>query len=293
MRLLINMIQGGCMAIADSVPGVSGGTIAFVMGFYDRFILSLNNIACKDKQKRKDAFIFLLKLMCGWVLGFGVSVLILGSIFDSYIYHLCSAFMGLSIFAFPIIMKEEKASLIGWYQNIIFTIIGIVIVAAITYFNSAGGNGGSVDVLNLNLGTSFYVFVVAMVAISTMVLPGISGSTLLLIFGLYIPVITGIKELLHFNFAYFPVIVIFGLGVILGILTTIKLVKLGLERARSQMIYFILGLMLGSLYAIVMGPTTLDVAQPAMTLETFSPVFFVLGGVIIFGLQKLKGIKEK
>ncbi len=288
MRLLTNMIQGACMAVADSVPGVSGGTIAFILGFYDQFILSLNNLVSRDKVERKEAIIFLAKLMCGWILGFGASVLILGSIFDSYIYQLCSVFLGLSIFALPIIIREEKRQLVGKYQNIIFTFIGIAIVAAITYFNPTGGNNGSIDVLNLGIGTIIYIFIVAMVDISAMVLPGISGSTLLLIFGLYVPVITGIKELLHLNFSYLPVIIVFGLGVVTGILTTIKLVKLGLEKARSQMIYLIIGLMIGSLYAIVMGPTTLDVWQPAMTLWTFHPVFFVLGGVILFGLEKLK-----
>ena len=140
------------------------------------------------------------------------------------------------------------------------------------------------DVLNLSIGTIVYVFVVAMLAISAMVLPGISGSTLLLIFGLYVPIISGIKEVLHFNFAYFPILIIFGMGVATGIITTIKLVKTGLERFRSQMIYLILGLMIGSWYAIIMGPTTFENWQPAMTLSSFRPVYALGGGVILFVL---------
>lgn len=132
-----------------------------------------------------------------------------------------------------------------------------------------------------------------MVAISAMVLPGISGSTLLLVFGLYMAAINAIKEILHFNFKYLPFCIVFGLGVIAGILCVIKLIKLCLEKYRPQTIYTIIGLMLGSIYAIIMGPTTLENAQPAMTFETFSIIFFIVGGVIIVGLEQLKAVMEK
>lgn len=59
---MINYIRGFCMALADSVPGVSGGTIAFILGFYDKFIGSINAIISKDKEARKDALKFLVKL---------------------------------------------------------------------------------------------------------------------------------------------------------------------------------------------------------------------------------------
>ena len=149
------------------------------------------------------------------------------------------------------------------------------------------------DISNLNLGLSVYIFIAAMVAISAMVLPGISGSTLLLIFGLYIPVISAIKEVLHFNFEYLPALIIFGLGIIAGVLLVIRLIKIALEKFRSQTIYLIIGLMIGSLYAIVMGPTTLEVAREPMGFSTFSIIFFIIGGAIIFGLEKFKHALEK
>lgn len=293
MQLLIIMIQGFCMALADSVPGVSGGTVAFILGFYDKFILSLHDIVSGNRDERKSALQFLVKLMCGWVIGFSASVLVLGKIFDSHIYQLCSLFLGLSLFAIPIIVREEKDCLKGKYQNLFFTLIGIVIVSLITYFNPTGSNAGSVDILHLSFGTGVYVFLVAMVAISAMVLPGISGSTLLLIFGLYLPIIGAIKEFLHFNFSYFPVLFIFGLGVITGILLVIRVVKVGLERYRSQTMYLILGLVIGSVYAIIMGPTTLEVPKEAMSLSTFHPVYFMFAAVILFGMEKLKSYMEK
>ena len=142
MKLAANMMQGACMAIADSVPGVSGGTIAFILGFYDKFIMSLNNLVSGTRSERKDALNFLMKLMAGWVIGFGGSVLLLGSIFESHMYELCSLFLGLSIFALPIVIKEEKENLRGRYQNGVFAIIGIATVVLITYFNpTAGGSG--------------------------------------------------------------------------------------------------------------------------------------------------------
>ena len=292
MKNIIEAIRGFCMALADSVPGVSGGTIAFVLGFYDKFINSIDAIISGDKENRKEALKFLVKLGIGWVIGMILAVLFLSSAFENHIYAVSSVFLGFIIFAIPVIIKEEKESLKGKYKNLIFTVIGIIIVASITFFNPISGSGASIDVNNLNFGLGSYIFICAMVAISAMVLPGISGSTLLLIFGLYIPIINAIKEFLHLNLNYLPVLMIFGFGVIAGALIIIKLIKLALEKCRTQTIYLIIGLMIGSLYAIVMGPTTLDVPQEPMNISTFSIIFFIIGGAIIFGLQKLKTILE-
>lgn len=294
MKILLDMIRGFCMALADSVPGVSGGTVAFLMGFYDKFINSLNDVIGKQRRKRKEAFIFLVKLLSGWAIGFITSALILGNIFDTHIYSISSLFLGFIVFAIPIVIKEEKESLKGKYINIIFLILGIAVVVAITLLNPASsGEGIKVDVASLNIGLILYVFVSAMIAICAMVLPGISGSTLLLIFGLYIPIMTAIKEILHLNLAYLPILCVFGLGIITGILTTIKLIKKSLEKYRSQTIYLILGLMIGSIYPVILGPTTLEVPQEALSIKTFSILFFLIGGAVIFGMQKFKEIVEK
>ena len=290
MNYLINGFRGFCMALADSVPGVSGGTIAFVLGFYDKFIKSLNDIIFGNKQEKKDALFFLIKLGIGWVIGMILATLILTSLFESHIYAVSSLFIGFILFSIPLIVKEEKASLKGKYINILFSVLGVVIVSLITYFNPISG-GNVVNISNLNFGLAIYIFVSAMIAISAMVLPGISGSTLLLIFGLYIPIISAIKELIHFNLNYFPVLFIFGLGVLTGIILVIRLIKMALEKYRSQTVYLILGLMIGSLYAIVMGPTTLG--QAALSLPTFDIICFIVGGAIIWGLEKVKQMLEK
>lgn len=64
--LILNMFRGFCMALADSVPGVSGGTIAFLLGFYDKFIGSLDALVSGTKEERKEALVFLVKLGIGW-----------------------------------------------------------------------------------------------------------------------------------------------------------------------------------------------------------------------------------
>ncbi|NAS17320.1 DUF368 domain-containing protein [Clostridium butyricum] len=290
---IINFIRGFCMALADSVPGVSGGTIAFLLGFYDKFIGSLDAIVAGKKAEKIDGIKFLIKIGIGWITGFVISMLFLGSIFEAQIYNISSLFLGFIIFAIPIIIKEEKESLIDKYKNVVFLIGGIIIVSAITYFNPATKGGMDISIDRLSIGLGVYVFVVGMIAISAMVLPGISGSTLLLIFGLYVPIVSAVKEVITFNFEYLPIVMIFGFGVLGRIFATIRIVKYVLNNYRSQTIYMILGLMIGSLYAVVMGPASLESPKPPMTFSTFSIMFFIIGGILILGLQQMKNIFDK
>lgn len=286
---IINFIRGFFMALADSVPGVSGGTIAFILGFYDEFIGSLNSLtSVTSTDNKKKSILFLFKLGIGWIVGMILSILFLSSVFNSHIYEISSLFTGFIIISIPLIIKEEKDTIVNQYGNIIFTIIGIIIVVAITYFNpSSGGSGISLSMDNLSFSLGLYIFVAGMIAISAMVLPGISGSTLLLIFGLYAPIISSIKEVLSFNFSALPLLIIFGLGVLTGILSTIKVIKYVLVNFRSQTIYLIIGLMLGSIYAVFMGPTTLENPLAPMNMNSFSFIFFIIGGLLIFGLDRL------
>lgn len=290
---IFNLFRGFCMALADCVPGVSGGTIAFILGFYDKFITSLDHLITGTKDERKEAIKFLIKIGIGWVIGAVLGVLVLTSVFESHIYAVSSLFLGFIVFSIPLIVKEEKEQFMKKYFNVIFAILGIVLVVGIASATQFITGGETIALNSLTFGTAIYIFVVAMIAISAMILPGISGSTLLLIFGIYIPVMTAIKGFLSLDFSYFWGLVAFGLGIIAGIVLIIKLVRKALEKYRSQMMYFILGLMIGSVYPIILGPTTLEEARPAMTLETFNILFFVIGGAVIIGLQVVKAILEK
>ena len=283
------------MALADSVPGVSGGTVAFILGFYDNFVNALNNLISSDKIGRINALKFLTKIGVGWVVGFILSVLFITSIFEKNIYEINSLFLGFIIASIPIIVKSEKKTLLRNNKNIIFLIIGIIVVCGLTYFNpiTSKGHSFSVRADNLSLAFGTYIFISGMIAISAMVLPGISGSTILLIFGLYTPILNAIEQVLKFNFEYLPSIIIFGFGIIAGILLTVRVVRSLLRKFRAQTIYCIIGLMIGSIYAVIMDPTSLEIPRPPMSLATFSIVFFAIGCTLVPALEKLKVILEK
>lgn len=286
-----NMINGFCMALADSVPGVSGGTIAFLLGFYDSFITSLDDLFRGSMKKKKKALRYLIKIGIGWVIGFLLAATVLSSLFTKQIYAMSSLFIGFIIFAIPLVIKEEKDTIKGKYLELIFSILGIILVAGITFLTNSSGL--DINVSNPNFITYIYVFIAAAIAITAMVLPGISGSTLLLVFGLYIPIMNNIKALLTFDLSALPILIVFGLGVISGVVFFVRLIRLGLEKHRSKIVYFIIGMMIGSLFSIVMGPTTLDVPVEMLTFKTFNIICFILGGVIILGLELLKKYLNK
>ena len=338
---IYNLIRGMFMAFADSVPGVSGGTIAFVMGFYSQFIGSINALTSgSTKEEKKSAIIFLAKIGVGWAIGMVISILLISSILDDHIYKISSLFLGFIVFSIPLIYKEEKSLIKSNIRHFPFLIIGALVVGLITYFNPVSNNAmetlsnQTITTENVDSSTTItsednlssqepivddfsfsmgiYVFFAGMIAISAMILPGISGSTLLLIFGLYTTIIGTLKNFIKyfvsllkygigmlsgneadyilpiFDTNGFILLVVFGFGVLTGIVSVVRIISRLLETHRSQMIYFIFGLMIGSLYAVIMGPTTLDIPQLPMTLSTFSILFFILGAAVIFGLEQLK-----
>lgn len=285
-NLIMNIINGFCMALADSVPGVSGGTIAFLLGFYDEFISSIDDIFRGNFEAKKKAFLFLVKIGIGWLIGFVLSVTLLANTFSTQIYTMSSLFMGFIIFAIPVVIHEEKKYLKNHYKNIIFLILGIILVICISLFNTSNTNNINLD--NLNIFSALYVFIAAMIAITAMILPGISGSTFLLIFGIYLYIINSIKQILLFNLSALPILIIFGLGIITGVLLFTRIIRKCLEKFRSQTIYLVIGLMLGSIYSIIIGPTSLDIPQSPMTFATFNIFTFLIGGIVILILEALK-----
>ncbi len=290
---------GFLMALADSVPGVSGGTIAFLLGCYDDFIGSLDSFVPggTPKGERKEKIIkalnFLVRLGISWVIGFILAVLVLTSVFEAHIYSISSLFLGFIIFSIPIIIKEEWENIKNKYYNIIFLLLGAALVVLITYLNPSSATETTASTGGFDLLNHLFFTFTGMIAICAMILPGISGSTILLIFGTYMPVMEAISGILHLDFSGLSKVIFFGIGVLIGILAIIRLVKISLEKFRSQTIYAIIGLMIGSLYAVVMGPKSLEVPQPAMSIDTFSILFFIIGGVVIIGLQALQYFLEK
>ncbi len=288
----MDIIRGVCMAVADSVPGVSGGTIAFLLGFYDKFISSVDDLLTGTIAERKAAFPFLFKLAVGWAAAFLICAVILANLFDTYVYEISSVFIGLTVCAVPIVVMEEKETMKGNYLHSIFAVIGVAAVPLLMYFNPVTRES-SVDLTQISPQLGLFLFIAAVLSISVMVLPGISGSTMLLIMGLYVPLISAVSAVVHLQFQYVPMLIVFGLGMITGLVFIAKLLRHCLEKYRSQTIYLSIGLLIGSLYAIVLGATTLDVPRPPMSIETFSILFFLLGAGILAGLQYKKKRAEK
>ena len=252
-ELIVNSVRGFCMALADSVPGVSGGTVAFLLGFYDRFIGSLDDLFHGARAARFAAVRFLLKLGAGWAIGFGLSALVLTSFFDTHIYEVSSLFMGFIVFAIPIVVREELDALRKRLPYLAFAVVGVAFVVAVTLLSPVSGEGIDVAAKSLDLGLVAYVFLAAMAAISAMVLPGISGSTLLLIFGLYVPIMGAVRATMGLDLSYLPILMVFAAGIACGMLLFVRLIRMCLERFRSQTIYAIIGMMLGSLFSITQG----------------------------------------
>lgn len=285
--MLREMVNGFCMALADSVPGVSGGTVAFIMGFYDKFIGSINSLVFGNIYEKKKSAIYLIKLGAGWLIGMLMAVIALSALFENHIYVVSSLFIGFIAGAIPLIINEERENIKQVTKGIVFCFIGALLVVMITFLNGSSGNA-SMDLSVFSIGVAVKLFFIGMVAISAMFLPGISGSTLLLIFGAYIPVISAIRGVLAFNMSYVPDLIFFGCGVLAGAILVVRIIKYCLDRFRVQTVYMIIGMMLGSFYAIVMGPVTLKVSQPPLSFGSFNIPAAVAGVVLVFGMQVMK-----
>ena len=144
-------IGGFCMALADSVPGVSGGTVAFIMGFYDQFIGSVHDLAFGKMEDKKKAIAYLIKLGIGWIIG--MAVVILSALFESHIYVVSSLFIGFIAGAIPLIIREERDGFKQFGKGILFLILGIVLVAGITWLNGRAGTS-SMDLSHFQLGNA-------------------------------------------------------------------------------------------------------------------------------------------
>lgn len=285
-------IDGFCMALADSVPGVSGGTVAFIMGFYDRFIGSIHDLFFCQGNERRRALRYLVRLGIGWAIGMALASFALASVFDTHIYGISSVFIGFIFGAIPLVVIDEKETLKGKVgKEIPFLIAGILLVVLISWMNTRGGTA-QLDLAAFNPALAVRLFLIGMAAISAMFLPGISGSTILLIFGAYLPVITSVKDVLTMHFSAVPALIIFALGIITGAAFVVKLIKASLEKFRTQTVAMILGMMIGSLYAIVQGPTTLKNAMPALDLAHFNILACLVGAALVLGLEAVKRRKN-
>ncbi len=291
--MILNAFHGFCMALADSVPGVSGGTIAFILGFYERFLDALHGFFGTDRSARLSAFRYLLNLGVGWCIGMLLCLVLIARLLDQQIYLLSSLFLGLTVASIPSIILSERKSLAGQWRWSFFMLLGAAAVVGLTALRESPLISTAVNYHALRGADYIYLFATGMLAIGAMVLPGISGSSLLMIFGVYVPTVRAIAQLLALEFAVLPGILVLALGFAVGAGLFSRVIQAGMRRYRAQMIWLILGLMVGSLYAICLGPTTMETPLPPLTWECFHPLGFLAGILVLVALEALRRMTER
>ena len=158
-----------------------------------------------------------------------------------------------------------------------FALLGMAVVVGLTLLRGSSALG-SVSFASLSPLSLLYIFLSGAVAITAMVLLGILGSSILLIAGVYLPAIQAVRSFLHMELSVLPGLFALGFGVLAGVALSIHAIRTALHKYRSEMVWLILGLMLGSLYAIVYGAVNLTVPLPPMSLVTFDAPAPLLAG---------------
>jgi putative membrane protein len=244
---ILLFLKGMLMGICDLIPGISGGTIAFITGIYERLINAVKGFSPRllsdllrfiflgrnKKELKQD----IKKLDLGFlvVLLFGIfTALLLGSrvisfLLTNYLTYTLAFFVGLILASSKIIFDNIKNHNIC---NMFFGIIGLATGVLFAFLIP-----GSINP------TLSYVFIGGFVAISAMFLPGISGAFILLIMGLYEFMINVLHNILQ-NINY---LVVFALGAILGAFTISRVISLLFKKDKSKTLYFLLGLVIGAL----------------------------------------------
>ena len=290
--MILTAFHGFCMALADSVPGVSGGTVAFILGFYERFLNALHGLFQGRGAERKASGVYLLKLGLGWGIGMASCVVLLSSLFEKNIYFMSSLFLGVTIFSIPFVAAAERQSLKN-RRSAWLLLLGCAAVVALTLLRANTTGLGAINYSSLQPLQFGYLFLSGAAAITAMVLPGISGSSILLIAGVYLPTIQAVHSLMGLQIAVLPGLCALGFGVLAGIGGSIHAIRTALQKYRSQMVWLIMGLMLGSLYAIANGPASLDTPLPPLSMHTFDLFAFVLGAALLLALEGIKKLMEK
>ena len=230
-------LKGMAMGIAEVIPGVSGGTIAFITGIYERFIQALQNLdlallrtlyqkGITAAWKKADAG-FLLSLLSGMLVSILLFVNIVTYLIDNQPVMLWSFFFGLILASAIYVGRQIQ---IWSSQNIIAAILGAALAFYITIASPATGN----DAL-------WFIFISGMIAISAMLLPGLSGSFILLLMGMYSIIWGGIKNI------DVPIIITFGLGCLTGVLTFSKALNWAFKHHRNFTLALLTGFIIGSL----------------------------------------------
>lgn len=281
--MLKKILQGMVVGIANIIPGVSGGTMMVAMGLYDKLIHSITHLKSEFKES--------MKLLLPIFAGAGLAIVLLSRLFEflltNYPIPTNFAFCGLIAGSLPFIFKKVKGHSVSVGKLIPFFIFfGIVILMAVL-----GENGGTAADVSFSLINVIKLFAVGIIAAATMVVPGVSGSMMLMLLGYYDTIIETINDfidaLIAFNLTeilrVFGILAPFGIGIVIGIFAIAKLIEFIFKKAEIHAYYGIIGLILASPIAILMKTDWSQFSLPllALGIVTFIAGWFVaskLGG---------------
>ncbi|MBR1884050.1 MAG: DUF368 domain-containing protein [Clostridia bacterium] len=288
MNKIIEVFKGAVMGIANVIPGLSGGTIAVAMGIYEKLINALSDILKHPLKVIKDVWLIVLGILIGIVF----SVVGISYLLEHHEVPSTMLFVGFILGSLPIIIKEVENKKVT-RSNIIAFLIMIFIVVSLPMLSLFGINMGS-GVMNPGL-----LFVVGMVAAATMIVPGVSGSMVLMTIGYYDEVMQTIKDFIvslkDMNtdslFQDLLLLVPFGIGVLVGIFIMAKVMKWLLSKFKLTVNWAILGLIVASPFAII---TKINLAQVGIIEIIVSIITFAIGYFLAYYICKLdEKLKKK
>ena len=238
------MLKGAAMGVAEVIPGVSGGTLAFITGIYERLLKAISAInldlihvfndgGVKAVWQKMDGA-FLLKLLSGMGIGFILGLKIIVGLLETHPVHIWSFFFGLILASIPMIGKEVKK----WgFLEIVLVIVGTVLVYWVTV---AAPSQGSEHLL--------MVFVAGVIGVPALMLPGLSGSFVLLLMGMYTIIMPAVEESTHHPFGPSTIVVIvFGVGMIVGLLSFARVLTFTFKKYPNPTMALLTGFLIGSL----------------------------------------------
>lgn len=244
---IILAIKGFFLGIANIIPGVSGGTLAITMGIYEDVIGAISHFFKNIKKNIK----FLVPLGIGIV----ISVLLMSKVINfalkSFPMPTTLFFIGLIVGGIPLLTKKVKGKKLKPFNCAMF-LLTFSIVMIMTFLNAGTA---TVNLANINFIQAFLLLIVGIVAAATMVIPGISGSFMLMLLGYYEPIVETVSNLTNFSqLAHNLIILIpFGIGVLIGIILIAKLIEYLFKKYEIPTYYGILGFIIASVLGLFFG----------------------------------------
>ena len=252
MEFLKSICKGAVIGLANIIPGVSGGTMAVSMGIYDRLIHCITHLF----QEFKKSVGFLIPIVIGAGVALIASSFGLEYLFDHYPVPVNLLFVGLILGGLPAMYKKVKGSRIRAGH----IVASLVFFGLVTALAAVGEREGAQVDLHFSFLNVILLFLVGVIASATMVVPGVSGSMILLLLGYYHPIIENINAFIRALTSLdvdgilqgCGVLVPFGIGVVAGIFAIAKLIEIIFAKFPLYAFWAIIGLILASPVAIVL-----------------------------------------